>query len=324
MLNFLTLEDEIPKPVNVDVPFWSENYCFDAFDAEKNIGFWIHLGRWSCDPEIWREQVYVFLPDGSFMLQRSFGTGDLSRGPRGALLRLECERPGERWRIRYDGPARRTTAAELERPPISDGPLGKLSFDLSFEATGTVWDFFGKEKHTGTAFSDHFEQPGVVVGIIEYDGLQVKMNGVGYRDHSRGPRNLVGLFAEEWIHGHFPDGISFGLLRLDKLPGQGSEIQKGAIWKDGNLHIATIETTGGMKSPDLPIPCYSLTFNTEVGKFEIEARVLRTLTISLTNRFEFFYGANPTAANAVAFEQPSSFWRNGIRGVGHTERSIVF
>ena len=50
----IDLEMEAPTGVP-DIPNWSENYCFDAFDHERNIGFWLHIGRWGINPHLWRE-----------------------------------------------------------------------------------------------------------------------------------------------------------------------------------------------------------------------------------------------------------------------------
>ena len=96
----IELEMEVPTEVP-DIPNWSENYCFDAFDAEQNAGFWIHIGRWGLNPHLWREQVLAYLPDGSFLLRRGYGARPSTLGPRGAILDLRCEKPGELWRLMY-------------------------------------------------------------------------------------------------------------------------------------------------------------------------------------------------------------------------------
>lgn len=64
---------------------WRENYCFDAYDSAADLGFWIHMGRRPRDPRLWREQVLVYAPDGTFLLHRAWGVRDSGSGPKDAL-----------------------------------------------------------------------------------------------------------------------------------------------------------------------------------------------------------------------------------------------
>ena len=49
-----TWEQELPVPKLPEDPKWRENFCFDGYDKDRDVGFWIHCGRWSKDPAIWR------------------------------------------------------------------------------------------------------------------------------------------------------------------------------------------------------------------------------------------------------------------------------
>ncbi len=66
-------KDELPVAELPDDPRWRENFCFDGYDKDRDIGFWIHCGRWSLDPRIWREQVLVYLPGGDYLVHRAWG-----------------------------------------------------------------------------------------------------------------------------------------------------------------------------------------------------------------------------------------------------------
>src|SRR5438552_15610247 len=96
-----TWEDELPVPELPDDPAWRENFCFDGYDKDRDVGFWIHCGRWSEDPSIWREQVLVYWPGGDYYVNRAFGVRPSTKGPSAALLDLICEEPGRRWRLKY-------------------------------------------------------------------------------------------------------------------------------------------------------------------------------------------------------------------------------
>jgi len=86
-------KDELPVSELPDDPRWRENFCFDGYDKDRDVGFWIHCGRWSLDPRIWREQVLVYLPGGDYLVHRAWGFRPSDNGPRSALLDLVCNEP---------------------------------------------------------------------------------------------------------------------------------------------------------------------------------------------------------------------------------------
>jgi len=68
-------KDELPVSVLPEDPRWRENFCFDGYDKDRDVGFWIHCGRWSLDPRIWREQVLLYLPGGDYLVHRRGASG---------------------------------------------------------------------------------------------------------------------------------------------------------------------------------------------------------------------------------------------------------
>jgi hypothetical protein len=38
-------KDELPVSELPDDPRWRENFCFDGYDKDRDVGFWIHCGR---------------------------------------------------------------------------------------------------------------------------------------------------------------------------------------------------------------------------------------------------------------------------------------
>ncbi len=50
-------KDELPED-----PRWRENFCFDGYDKDRDVGFWIHCGRWSLDPRIWLSMPVIPSP----------------------------------------------------------------------------------------------------------------------------------------------------------------------------------------------------------------------------------------------------------------------
>lgn len=317
-------EDELPVPELPETPGWRENYCFTAFDAERNVGYWIHCGRWSLDSRLWREQVQVYLPDGGLLVHRQIGMRPSTRGPSGALLDLVCEEPGQRWRIHFHGPARRTTPEELARGPLTEGPKELLDVDVVHHARGPIWDF-GAAAMQAEYYADfHYEQPADVRGTLACNGRSLEMKGRGHRDHSRGKRDLSSMVQHCWIQGHFPDGLSFAMLLSRVRQGDAvvaSPGSKAAIWKDGRVIAARCPDAPYLISTREPPPTYRMHLESELGSMEVEARILRSLPHSTTAAYECYDGVTPGLAHVVTYEQPTAFTLAGQNGVGHSERS---
>ncbi|MFO1426726.1 MAG: hypothetical protein U1F11_07075 [Steroidobacteraceae bacterium] len=184
----ISLEDELPVARLPEDPRWRENFCFDGYDRRRDVGFWIHCGRWSLDPSIWREQVLVDWPGGDSFVIRSWGFRPSARGPSGALLDLVCEEPGRRWRLRYHGPTRRATREELLRGvPLAEGPKQLMHLDIEFTSENPVWNMAHGTDMSSQAWARfHIEQNGRFRGTIAVDGETANMDGFGWRDHSRG------------------------------------------------------------------------------------------------------------------------------------------
>ena len=320
----LVLRDEVPVVDIPDTPGWSENYCFTAYDAKQDVGFWIHIGRCSYDSRIWREQLLIFMPGETYLVQRNFGVRPSTKGPSGAMLDLSCEAVGKSWQLQYHGPARTTTSAELNRGSLPEAGLHLLDLDVSFEGTSGIWDFGDSLKDEVWA-NLHYEQSGHFRGHISFDDTTVELNGVGHRDHSRGPRHQRSISGHCWLQGHFDEGSSFALFDLRMHQG-GRDVQgvsMSAIFKDGRVYKATHQDPPFISSASETPGSYVLRLDSELGAMEIEAKIIRTLPLSVNDRNEGLFGVTivPGWTELVAFEQPTEFVWNGRIGYGHTERT---
>jgi hypothetical protein len=321
---------ELPLVDTPDTPAWSENYCFDGFDRTNDIGFWLHMGRWQRNKNIWREQVLLYLPDGDHLLMRAYGALPHDNGPGGALMRFQCIEPGRKWRLRYSGPARRVTLDDMMADPqghITDGPYVAVSFDLIFDAIKPVWDMGDMAGENWASF--HYEQHGRISGEITYemrDGAQrsLAMDGGAYRDHSRGVRDLTNFGGFYWNHCVFPSGRGFSVVHSYKSEdGRRSDgISRAVIYDGERIIAAQIENAPVLQGRDLPPPRYTFKLTSELGDMVIEGRPVRTIAQSsdiYNNQFDGI--ATPDIGVLFCFEQPTEYHWNGEIGEGWTERA---
>ena len=323
-MDHMSLAAEMPLPEVPAEMHWSENYCFDGYDPKTGVGFWLHLGRWHRNADLWREEVFLYLPDGTFCVHRAIGRRKESGGAFGPTLSLLCEKAGETWRMRFQGPARRTTPEELAGGELKDAPLDYLELDVVFDATSAVWDF-GESVKDEVWASSHYEQTGSLRGTVTFAGETIAMDTHGFRDHSRGPRVQKSIAGHCWIHGQFPDGTGFALFDLRMR--QGKELVQGvamaAVFADNRTFKATYSSLPYLTSIHNPPSSYAIRIESERGTMNLEARVLRSLPLTVDSLNDSYYGVSVIAgvSTLVAWEQPTEFTWNGRIGIGHTERT---
>lgn len=319
----ISWDDELPVAELPADPAWRENFCFDGYDRQRDVGFWIHIGRWSLDPRIWREQVLVYWPGGPYLVHRAWGVRPSDLGPSGALLDLVCEAPGRAWRLRYRGPVRRTTLEETMRGPLAEGPQELLDLDIGFSSDLPVWDMTGGMQ--GQAWGKfHIEQTGRFAGTLRCGTESVAMDGLGWRDHSRGPRDMKEMGRHCWIHGNLSRGRSFALTMIDNVVDGAfvRALDKVVIWDGGRIHNATCAEPPFLTDNAMPPDRYALILDYAGGRIAIDAEPRRCLPHSTSRYMECFDGRTPGIAHVVTYEQGTVFHVDGETHDGHTERSF--
>jgi hypothetical protein len=316
-------EDELPVAELPDDPTWRENFCFDGYDRRRDVGFWIHCGRWSKDPSIWREQVLVYWPGGDYYVNRSWGYRPSDNGLSAALLDLVCEEPGRRWRLQYHGPSRRATQAEVLSGPLPEGPKILMDLDITFTSDAEMWDMTGGISDQPWA-KFHIEQTGRFTGTIVADGERAEMDGLGWHDHSRGARDMKDMGRHAWIHGNLSHGRSFAMAVNESMV-EGkfiSILNKTVVWEGSKLYQAHCEHPPLLQSNKQPARSYDMVIEYENGRIDVRAEVVRCLPHSTTRFMECFDGVCPGLAHVVTYEQGTTFTVDGETFDGHTERSF--
>ena len=211
-------------------PFWSENILFAFFDAKADVGVWLHLGSVPNDWGLWEDRIYITLPgDGGVLWMWSHGHPRPEDLPSGAVLSFRCVEPFRRWKATFDGFALFATNQEMESAYPPDSVRRRLFIDIDIECSTPVWDAHTAKSVAGKGGMDtqswakeHYEQLFRCTGVMRVDNGGSRPNrtdltpgaleeiavteGVGWRDHSRGPRG--GETRDPW-GGHFIIGCQF-------------------------------------------------------------------------------------------------------------------
>jgi hypothetical protein len=321
-MNGTTWEDELPVSTLPDDPTWRENFCFDGYDRVHDVGFWIHCGRWSLDPRIWREQVLIYIPDDTYLVHRAWGVRESKNGVSSALLDLICEKPGEFWKLRYRGPARRATTSELQAGPLTEGAQVLVDLKVDFTSSVPMWDMTGGIRDQAWG-KFHIEQTGRFLGEIAYEDKSVPIDGLGWHDHSRGPRDFKDMGRHMWIHGNLSRNRSFALTYVENFQ-SGSfvpSLGKVVIWDGGRIYDAQCLNPPFLTSTAMPEKTYEMTLRYEKGDVEIQAELRRCLPHSTSRYMECFDGVAPGLGHVVTYEQGTVFFVDGEQFDGHSERS---
>lgn len=321
MIRELTRADELTVPPQRDIQYWSENYCFDAYDPKSNAGLWMHLGRWSKSPDLWREQTKLYLPDGSVLLWKTLGGRGEDAGPTSATLSFRCVQPGT-WELTFDGPARRVASERLLDGALPDGPLTHVRAKFRYVSGQPVWDL-GDDAENQIWCSAHYEQPGRVSGVIEYGDERIELNGASaYRDHSRGPRYMKDLRRHAWVHAQTEANMGFGMFYME-VAGQEGLARAFFVDSSGELSEAEVVDPPYADSVAELTGHYSFGLRLKSGHLvTIDATPVLTVTSSFVVPYEKLHGVSAEASH-ISCHQCTTFLIDGIPAAGMTERSFV-
>jgi hypothetical protein len=317
----LAVEDELPIATVPDVPLWSENYCFDGYDPESGVGFWLHVGRSSQDPRLWREQVYVSLSHGVQLVRKAYGAMRVESGAGAAGLTFSCIDPFKRWRLRYFGTVRRTSEAELLAGSLADGIDELLELDLSFEATTPIWNI-GAKSAKQIWCTAHYEQAGVCTGFLRAGRTTTRVQSRSYRDHSRGPRELRQMDQHAWIHGSFPDGRAFGMFEFRVLGAPKRNLSEAFVYDGERMHEAMVHSVPLFRSEADAGKPYVLELVGDFGAWRLSGRPELRVPQSFGPPNELFAGVARGLASHLTYQESTRFALADATGFGHTERTL--
>jgi hypothetical protein len=181
-----------------DVPLWSETRWNGCWNPEQGVGLYLHVGRCRTDLDMWWAQVVAYLPGRRLVVDRRFGRSTNTAGV--TLEGFELAMTPSGWTARFDSVAQLTTIDELAlRDAGSSTPLAPVTFEVQAIGRQREWDMYaGDDNRLDFAGDTHVQQGFSTRGALRVGGEHYSLQGIGFKDHSSGPRDF-----SRWHRHHF-------------------------------------------------------------------------------------------------------------------------
>lgn len=319
-------------PVPSSVPHYSETMYFAVCDRhEPGLGVFMHTGRMAGDLDLWWARTVVYLPGGEVVVDRSFGRAPDNCGPATGNMSIRCEEPHRRWALHYDGAGELTTRDATALGLAGAGPPTPMRFDIQADAVSPIWDMpasvgLTQMEHTDAVYAQgHHQQAFTAHGELTVGGRRWTIDGVAYRDHSWGPRELSELGGDAFVSLVFPDsGRVVSGWELWNVAGE-VNFRGFYIWENGEMELiseGSVERAVDCSSN--PRTGLEVTMRRASGELlTLPGEVLNGVTISVITPNENVNGAALGDDAFLANEDIVRFvWPDGEVGFGHLERSL--
>ena len=283
-----------PRDEYMHPPSTAENYnesmYFNLYDAAQRVGGWFRLGNRV--NEGYAEMTNcLYLPDGSvaFMYQRpeiahnqAFDAGGMRFTVAEPFQRLSAHYLGEVLLLKHPG--------EMIDPgrAFKNNPRLPCTVDIDYRgvsplyggepvhADGSPW----RENPNAGLYLGHYEQHIAGSGSIRVGDREWRVDGLGLRDHSWGPRYWQNVPWYRWLPMSFSE--DFAIMVLDKMLGDGTRIVGGMVLTEGRYDLvreARVESEWDDRFYQIRLRAWA---RTDRAEYRIEGRVLSL--IPLRNR----------------------------------------
>ena len=215
----LDAQDEYPHRPDGSANF-NESVYMNAMSPALGVGGWMRLGNRA--GEGYSElSVCLYLPDGRIACQ--FGRPTIAGNDAfdAGGLRYDVTAPMRQVGMRYDGELMLLDDPDMLRDPPRLAQAPRVAGSVAWALTGispmhggeptsaTVETMYGRDFSLG-----HFNQHGRVTGHIRVGEQGWPIDGVGWRDHSWGPRYWQAIYCYRLFLATFEDGRAFMLLKI--------------------------------------------------------------------------------------------------------------
>ncbi|HZP56087.1 MAG TPA: hypothetical protein VFC53_00875 [Dehalococcoidia bacterium] len=211
----LSVQDDYTHPLGPE-PNFNESMYFNFFDRARRSGGFLRLGNRANEGSA-EMTVTLYMPDGSVLFQ--YGRPEISSNDAmdAGGMKFEVIEPMRRLRTTYDGPAVHLTDPTQMADPgaaFRNNPRKRVQVDLVHESAGPVYGSSGGNRKVEDPEKEfakaHYEQHMRVQGTVRVDGEDTRIDGLGLRDHSWGPRYWQAIWSYRWLTINFaPD---FGMM----------------------------------------------------------------------------------------------------------------
>lgn len=273
------------------VPLWSETRWNGCWNADAGAGLYLHAGRYRHDLDLWWAQVVAYLPGDELCVTQLWGANGSGAGVSIGGLELAITEDG--WTARFDGAGQLTTIDALGRAPRgSSAPVRRMQFEVQARPAAPVWDMYGSAtERLEFAGDTHVQQGFHTTGRLRVAGEEHRLDGIGFKDHSSGPRDFSGWYGHRFLlivtgawtcHAvamFTPAGAAMGPL--------------GVLWRDGRpSRVTRFELPELEDAAGGPVHGEGL-IETESGeRLEFSAELVHALPMTITRENENINGVD--------------------------------
>ena len=252
-------QDDLMRP-NTGESNFNESAYYNFFDRKQRLGGFIRLGN-RANEGYAEMTVCLYLPDGTigFMFQRPEIANNKAHDAGGA--KFEVVKAFERHRVSYNGKVCiLKDPLEMADPAkaFKNNPYSRAKLEIDYSAVSPGWGGELREKSGNDWVSPkpvgnpeaqfakgHLEQLGHATGrlVLSADGKdqEFKIDALGLRDHSWGPRYWQAPKFYRWLTMNFDENL--GAMATITVNRDGSERPGGFIARKGQpfQHIVKVD-----------------------------------------------------------------------------------
>ena len=226
--------------VPTEHPQFNESAYYNFVEGDSGFGVLIRMGNRVNEGHA-EVTVLVYLPDGRAAFRYERASIDTNDGFNAGGLRFDVVEPLKKMAVHFDGTAyllSKGTALEDPKQAFMTSPVVPVSLELHYANLIPVHGLGGGSGIEGAEDSiavGHYQGPCSVAGWIEVDGERKEINGLGFRDHSWGPRKWQGPSWWRWLTTMVDE--KNGFVAWSQKIGQQQAPGNGMVLRDGNFEL---------------------------------------------------------------------------------------
>ncbi|MGR8947913.1 MAG: DUF7064 domain-containing protein [Gammaproteobacteria bacterium] len=216
----LTEQDEFSHSPTADSNF-NESVYVNGIDHGKASGFWMRLGN-RVNEGYAELQLCFYLPDGRLACQFLKPEITDNKGFSAGGMHYEVNEPLSAVSMGYRGEAMILDDTNLLREPkrlFSESAKQTLEIEASLQSVSPIYGGAPRDDEQITMYGrdfslGHFFQHMRTKASITLDGQHYSVDGLGWRDHSWGPRYWTNINFYRLFIVNFDNGDGFTMLKI--------------------------------------------------------------------------------------------------------------
>lgn len=275
---------------------WNESYYFNFHDRNNDLTAFMRIGNKVNKNE---KSMFFFLMTSQHIAGIKLDAPCDNEPFSIAGLKYDEIESGK-WKLKFNGSI---------FDPLAEVPKEiRVKMDVTWEALNPLMDYVDcvDEKQTNMSknvASEHYEQFGKAVGVIEIDEDVFEIDALGERDLSRGVREWGSPKMWMWINSAFSHDEAFNITKLSVDEG---DVDAGYFYT-GSVNIPLIKSNIDVKfNKGIPSSFSMALFDKKGSRYEVEGEVIR-------------FGMIPVDGRMILIETISKYLWDGKEGYGVAE-----